>query len=185
MSSANLVTIASFGSQQEASIAQGVLDAESILSYLQGVETVNTLWYYGSCLGGIKLQVAKSDAERAIGILESIRSKDEQPTVPSWKCQSCGQEVDEGFEVCWSCGLPHAGSLSSTEAMLSGDFTVYSDSDALVCESRSASDTPPSEFDEWALRLWRSTLYSLVCLPLFFYSAYLAIRICHLLASES
>jgi hypothetical protein len=64
-----LVTVATFDSLTQAELARSVLDAEGIRSFLIDAETVNMGWYISGAVGGIKLQVAKSDflpAERAL-----------------------------------------------------------------------------------------------------------------------
>jgi hypothetical protein len=64
-----LVTVATFDSLTQAELARGVLDAEGIRSFLADAETVNMTWSISGAVGGIKLQVAKSDflpAERAL-----------------------------------------------------------------------------------------------------------------------
>ena len=29
--------------------------------------------------------------------------------VAMWRCEQCGAEAEDHFEVCWSCGIPRAG----------------------------------------------------------------------------
>ena len=44
---------------------------------------------------------------------------------PSWTCSKCGETVDAGFLVCWSCGTSIEGvedpSFVSTQEMVPGD----------------------------------------------------------------
>lgn len=66
-----MVTIASFDFLPQAEIARGRLLAEGITSRLADQHLVQTDWLYSLAVGGIKLQVAAKDAERAVVILNS------------------------------------------------------------------------------------------------------------------
>ncbi len=39
--------------------------------------------------------------------------QDEVVNIPAWKC-SCGEEVPEGYDSCWSCGKDHPGPNKET-----------------------------------------------------------------------
>ena len=41
-------------------------------------------------------------------MLEDVE-EEEQEEVPAWVCD-CGEEVDEGFFVCWACGAEYQSS---------------------------------------------------------------------------
>lgn len=69
--SKKLVTVATFGTPTEANLARNQLDAEGIRAFLADETTVGMAWHLGNAVGGIKLQVADDDAERALSILES------------------------------------------------------------------------------------------------------------------
>jgi hypothetical protein len=66
-----LVTVATFVSLPAAELARGVLDAEGIRSFVADGETVNMAWYFSGAVGGVKLQVAKSDFLAAERMLNS------------------------------------------------------------------------------------------------------------------
>ncbi|MCP5419426.1 MAG: DUF2007 domain-containing protein [Gammaproteobacteria bacterium] len=66
-----MVTIASFDFLPLAEIARGRLRAEGIDCRLADQHLVQTDWLYSLAVGGIKLQVAAEDAERAHAILNS------------------------------------------------------------------------------------------------------------------
>ena len=68
--------IARYDGMPEAHIAMGRLAAEGIESWLADEHLVQTDWLYSIAVGGIKLQVAEEDAERAVVILETDYSKD-------------------------------------------------------------------------------------------------------------
>jgi len=73
---ANSVIIARYDGMPEAHIAMGRLEAEGIKAWLADEHLVQTDWLYSIAVGGIKLQVAADDAERAIKILETDYSSD-------------------------------------------------------------------------------------------------------------
>lgn len=97
-----LVTVMTFGTPQEAAVAQGFLENHGIESFAQGCEAANTLFIVGTALGGVRVQVASSQAENARRLLtEEFESS---PPIQAWTCPQCGERVDAGYEVCWSCG---------------------------------------------------------------------------------
>ena len=53
----------------------------------------------------VEVIVQRSDFEKAKSIIEELETAvpDE---IPAWNCK-CGEEVDEGFGVCWSCGADY------------------------------------------------------------------------------
>ena len=53
-------------------------------------------------LPAIRLIVTHSNLEKAKALLAELQVAQEE-TCPAWTC-SCGEEVDEGFFACWSCG---------------------------------------------------------------------------------
>ena len=66
-----LVTVATFPNPVEAQIARNALADEGIAAYLADAETVGMLWHVGTALGGVKVQVAEADLERARRVLEA------------------------------------------------------------------------------------------------------------------
>lgn len=64
-----MVTIATFDFVTDAEIARGRLLAEGIRSELVDQHLVQTDWLYSIAVGGIKLQVAEQDVERALAVL--------------------------------------------------------------------------------------------------------------------
>jgi hypothetical protein len=53
-------------------------------------------------LSAIRLVVTHSNLEKAKALLADLHVAQEE-TCPAWTC-GCGEEVDEGFFACWSCG---------------------------------------------------------------------------------
>jgi len=41
---------------------------------------------------------------RAEMVLEEFLSPDASADTP-WQCANCGETVEEGFQVCWNCGM--------------------------------------------------------------------------------
>ena len=66
-----LVTVATLNTPVEASMVRNQLEAEGIRAYLSDAETVGMVWYMGNAVGGIKVQVAQSDVERAFKIFDA------------------------------------------------------------------------------------------------------------------
>jgi len=111
-----LVTIAAFNSPVEADIARAQLSEAGIASYLADEALVGNFWPLLNAVGGVKLQVAEADIERARETLRPVAEQQPPPegTSPAlpigrWSCAQCGSEVDAGFDVCWNCGTSRDG----------------------------------------------------------------------------
>ncbi len=77
----DLVEIARFHSTAEAAIARNRLDAADIPACLDGEVMANWFWYLGSAIGGVKLLVNDSDADRAATILSSVDTISEEDAI--------------------------------------------------------------------------------------------------------
>lgn len=66
-----MVTIATFDFMPQAHIALGRLQAEGIAGTLVDEHLVQTDWLYSIAVGGIKLQVAPEDVDRALAVLKT------------------------------------------------------------------------------------------------------------------
>jgi hypothetical protein len=62
----------------------------------------------------INLIVNRTDYEAAKKILSELEALEEGELAPAWTC-NCGEDVDEGFAVCWSCGAEYAGTQSNSQ----------------------------------------------------------------------
>ena len=103
MSDNEFVRVAFFDSETEATLAKAILDEHNIHSTLSGLEpSALELSLDGD--DTIELFVLQEDFEAAKKWLADIAAADEEESnVPAWTC-ACGEEVDEGFWVCWNCG---------------------------------------------------------------------------------
>jgi hypothetical protein len=97
-----LVTIRAYENPAEAHAAKNCLESEGIIALVADEAVGNWLGYMGSAIGGIKLQVSETEAERAQAILDSQVADDSEAAGP-WRCTRCQEIVDGGFEICWSC----------------------------------------------------------------------------------
>lgn len=161
--SIDLVTITTYANPQEAAVARAALAEEGIAAYAIGEEAVNVMWYVGSALGGVRLQVATTDQQRAHDVLRQIEEAS-QP-IPAWVCPSCGAEVDEGFAVCWSCG-------TAADAGGSGDAAVG----APAPQSGQTDGSDVCAGDDLAGRAWRAAVFGVLFTPAFFYACYLILK---------
>jgi hypothetical protein len=66
-----LVTIASFADGPEAELARERLELEGIRAFVMGGQTAGIMPYLTSSTGGVRLQVAPTDVDRAREILAS------------------------------------------------------------------------------------------------------------------
>ncbi len=93
-----------FESEVEALHAKAVLEDNGISATIPPPDSA----IFGASLDGpeeIELIVAATDLEKAQALIAEIEAA-EEIEVPMWNCQ-CGEEVDEGFAVCWSCGAEY------------------------------------------------------------------------------
>lgn len=94
--SQRLVTIACYRDIPPAGLAQSILEAEGIISFLDNQFMVGVNWLYSDALGGIKLRVAERDAEEAVKILEAYSApyqgaeQAEVGQLPASACPECG-----------------------------------------------------------------------------------------------
>ena len=78
------------------------LNAAGILAVMNGAEIVTAFSYVGAAMGGVKVEVAPEDFDRAQRILEDDQQKAQ--TLGPWICGKCREQNEATFEVCWKCG---------------------------------------------------------------------------------
>jgi hypothetical protein len=73
-----LVTVASYWWDNEAQIARMHLESFGIRTFMAGEMTASMFWHYSNAVGGIRLQVAECDAERARELLSADVTLDDE-----------------------------------------------------------------------------------------------------------
>ena len=110
----SLVTVATFDNLPKAEMARILLKQEGLVAVLTDGNMVATDWLLSNAIGGIKLQVASEDADRALFILnEHLFAKDaektDQPGTLRFRCSECDSVIEfancraGGVEVCPKC----------------------------------------------------------------------------------
>ncbi|WP_136466652.1 putative signal transducing protein [Flagellimonas onchidii] len=93
--SKDLITLGSFEFLADVQIIKGRLEAEGIEVVLKDANTVGVEPFASNALGGIKLQVFKSDKERAQTIFNEVRNYAVDENGVLIKCPNCGQSKSE------------------------------------------------------------------------------------------
>jgi hypothetical protein len=136
-----LVTLATFQTPEEAYLVKNVLEEEGVRAYLSDEATVGLNWALNNALGGIKLQVAAGDVERARQV---FRDRPAEGPVPV---------ADE----------PEAGDRSAQEPWLAGASVEEPEGDS----AEEDEEPPTPSGDEQAARALRAaTIGLLICPPL-------------------
>ena len=167
-----LVTVMTFGTPQEAAIAQGFLKNHGIESYVQGGEMATALFHVGTALGGVQLQVAESQAERSRHFLHTEFSAG--GPVEAWICSKCGEDVDAGYEICWSCAEPHTSASSPPEQTTDvdqeqpkgGEWDVPSETEAESVEPEPSITDGAAQLE----RAWKAAIFGILLPPLQIYA---------------
>lgn len=96
--SRDLVTIRTFWSLGEAEIAAAVLRREGIEPFLSGAAIASMYWIWTNAIGGIRLQVADDDVERAGRLLEEAQAAAPSDEVvdDAWRGTTDGENLEEG-----------------------------------------------------------------------------------------
>ncbi len=86
--------MAAFREASAAYIARAMLEAEGIPAHIADEHTVGAFWLYSQAVGGVKLQVAEVDFERAHRLLAEDRSSlVPEPPAPApgdvYECPAC------------------------------------------------------------------------------------------------
>tara|TARA_R110002167_G_scaffold365808_1_gene591488 strand:- start:138 stop:719 length:582 start_codon:yes stop_codon:yes gene_type:complete len=144
-----LITVATLSSPVEASLVQNQLEAAGIRSFMSDEAAVGMAWYLGNAIGGVKVQVAESDAPRAFDVVN-----DHEPvtiTEADWRNTARLDGEAEEFDSQWE----------EDEA----------------AEEESAAKTPDSDLNEIVDRAWKMAVYGIMLFPLQLYSLLLLIKI--------
>lgn len=79
------------------------LEDHGIAAFIESSETNRAMHYVGTALGGVRVLVPSDRKVEAEQLLREFSDASSRKNVPAWICPSCGEEVDSGFETCWSC----------------------------------------------------------------------------------
>ncbi len=100
-----ITTIATYLHPFQAEVDRQVLEQEGIRTFLADENVVGANWLWSSAVGGVKLQVAESDASRATALLEAHRGQQSEPGpaaagAVTFPCEECGQTITLSAERC-------------------------------------------------------------------------------------
>ena len=98
-----LVSVAHCASVAEATALQAVIEEEGIACVVNGDALNSAFGNVAPSLCDSKLLVRFEDAAKATSIIKSARVSFSAPRQDNWFCGKCLEEVDGGFELCWSC----------------------------------------------------------------------------------
>src|SRR4051812_45898526 len=87
----DVVTVATYAKPEEAHLARLRLCREDIPAFVIGENTVQMAWTWTILVGGVKLQVAEEDFDRARELLKAEPVVKDGPT-SSVACPNCGSE---------------------------------------------------------------------------------------------
>ena len=101
----NLVRLAAFEHEYEAVLLKNALVDNGIPAWVTGGDGVNTFGAGLTAAGlvGVDVRIRQMDLENARALMERIEKELHALPTPSWLCR-CGEQIDEGFAICWSCG---------------------------------------------------------------------------------
>ena len=100
----DLVELARFNDAMVAYSVRSLLESHGIKANVSDEQTNAVLGSGSQSLIPVKVFVFRSDLAEAEIIMNQVPAAAEI-MIPQWTC-SCGNLVDEGFSVCWSCGDP-------------------------------------------------------------------------------
>src|SRR5262245_51345118 len=117
---AKLVTVTSFWYAHEAELARLHLAEAGVQSFIFE-DFSNSLGYFGAnATGGIKLQVAECDVERALAVIATwpaprTRSEVASSDLEPLRCLACGKRMLEDQIECQECGWSYLADSEETE----------------------------------------------------------------------
>jgi hypothetical protein len=98
---------------------------QGVKAFIENSESTRAMHYVGTALGGVKVLVPSGELSRAKELLHSMINEAGVEFSAPWICGACKEEVDAGFEVCWSCGAErNADSAPSAPPILRIDDTA-------------------------------------------------------------
>jgi membrane protease YdiL (CAAX protease family) len=119
----SFVTVATFDFRADAEVAKLLLEQDGIKTFLADENLVGVNWFLSNAVGGVKLQVAAADVDRAGEILQRAQpvKAETEGDLPdediTFACQECGKKITfpgerrGHVETCPECGsyidVPH------------------------------------------------------------------------------
>ena len=159
-----LITVATFSVDFEAELVKNRLEEEGIRVSLLG-ETATGLYQLGYTLGGIQVQVAEEDAERALRILASL-PLEREVHVEGW--DQSPDEDDEGPDP-----EPETSITGRPGTTFEPATSITAHPETVRAEKPDAEEEKApsmSAVDAIAFRAWRSAIIGLLmCPPLVFH----------------
>jgi len=104
----DLVQLAAFEQALDAYALHNLLAASGIASSITGEASNHALAATGLGFGGligVQIVVRREDLEPARLVMNEVPAASDV-IFAEWTCV-CGEDVDQGFSVCWSCGADH------------------------------------------------------------------------------
>lgn len=77
-----LITIETYDNAMQATLARNYLEAAGVRCVLADEHAVSSLWHLSNAIGGIKLQVAEEDFDRACELLDDVENQHRSPAEP-------------------------------------------------------------------------------------------------------
>ena len=115
-----LVTVRTFGMTEEAHAFRNLLEAAGVPAFVEDEALVGWLWHYANAVGGIKVQVAEEDVERAREIVaEQPISVEDLKAAALAEPPEISEECSEGEE-----GVRSGAAEDDIPPELPGDMMV-------------------------------------------------------------
>lgn len=91
-----MITVSTFSKPEDAHMLRMRLEAGGVPAYVQDENMVQTDWLYSNAIGGVRVQIAEDDLDRAKEILQDPGIETELPSMPACPgCNSTNTAPDE------------------------------------------------------------------------------------------
>ena len=162
-----LITIETYMNAMHASLAKNHLEAAGIRCVLADEFAVSNFWHLSNAIGGIKLQVAEEDFERANAVLDALEANEERqdplpsslPGVPSAaesRAERAAEPISEDEIAEGAAPEPKPGALPGVPG-----------------EDDDPEELPLNTREETAERAYRTVLIGLMFPPMQLYATWL------------
>jgi hypothetical protein len=162
-----LVTIGVYQSDVEANLVKNKLEAIGIKAYLAGEEAANMAWLYSTAMGGIRVQVAGSDAEDAASFLEEKPWHEDQSSPTSIATLKVLRPTAEDEDFAEKKGQRDASSFATMNTLRQLELDDDDEDEKVVL----------SEREKNANRLVQAAIFGLVFWPLEIYACWLLLKV--------